>query len=612
MCGIIGYVGEREATPILLDGLGALEYRGYDSAGIAVFERSTDRVTTVRSAGKLRCLMKKLAEHPPLLSNCGIGHTRWATHGEPTEENAHPHTSSDGVVTLVHNGIVENYRDLRARLSEEGYRCLSQTDTEVATNLIASFYRLKRDALGAIASAAEEMRGSFAMAVLFADLPDTVFLIRKDSPLIVGLGDDGVYAASDIPALLPNTRRVCYLDDMEMARLDPDGVHFYNLAREEIQKPSMVINWDATAARLGGYPHFMLKEIEEQPVAVEATVRHYLKNGRINLEALGLEKELLQSIERVYIVACGSAYHAGLVAARAIEALAKIPAEVELASEFRYRDPILSEKGLCVVISQSGETADSLAALRLAKARGIPTLGIVNVVGSSVAREADGIMPTLAGPEIAVATTKAYSAQLIAAYILALGLGVLRGAVNEEEEKKYAEELGALPKKIKELLSQKESFQCAAARLVSRDGIFYLGRGVDYASAMEGSLKLKEISYIHSEAYAAGELKHGTISLVEDGTVAVAVMTQEALFDKMASNIIEIKSRGAFVVAITAHDLGESEKLADLVLTLPQIHPIFTPSLSVIPMQLMAYFVGVSRGFDVDKPRNLAKSVTVE
>ena len=612
MCGIIGYVGERESIPILLEGLATLEYRGYDSAGIAFFRGDTERITVVRSEGKLQNLIRKTEGLPPISAKCGIGHTRWATHGEPTEENAHPHTSSDGRVTLVHNGIVENYRELRERLCADGYRCLSQTDTEVATNLIASFYRLKRDALGAIASAAEEMRGSFAMAVLFADLPDIVFLIRKDSPLIVGLGDDGFYAASDIPALLPNTRRVCYLDDMEMARLDPDGVHFYNLAREEIQKPSMVINWDATAARLGGYPHFMLKEIEEQPVAVDATVRHYLKNGRINLEALGLEKELLQSRERVYVVACGSAYHAGLVAARAIEALGKIPAEVELASEFRYRDPILSEKGLCVVISQSGETADSLAALRLAKARGIPTLGIVNVVGSSVAREADGVMPTLAGPEIAVATTKAYSAQLVAAYILALGLGVLRGTVNEEEEKKYAEELCILPHKIREILTQKERFQRIAHRFVARNDIFYLGRGVDYASAMEGSLKLKEISYIHSEAYAAGELKHGTISLVEEGTVAVAVMTQEALFDKMASNITEIKSRGAFVVAITASPVDEVENLADLVISLPQIHPIFTPSLSVIPMQLMAYFVGVSRGFDVDKPRNLAKSVTVE
>ena len=612
MCGIIGYVGERESIPILLEGLATLEYRGYDSAGIAFFRGDTERITVVRSEGKLQNLIRKTEGLPPISAKCGIGHTRWATHGEPTEENAHPHTSSDGTVTLVHNGILENYRELRERLLGEGFDCLSQTDTEVAANLIAYFYRATKDALGAIANAAREMRGSFAMAVLFADLPDTVFLIRKDSPLIVGLGDDGFYAASDIPALLPNTRRVCYLDDMEMARLDPDGVHFYNLAREEIQKPSMVINWDATAARLGGYPHFMLKEIEEQPVAVDATVRHYLKNGRINLEALGLEKELLQSRERVYIVACGSAYHVGLVAARVIEALAQIPAEAELASEFRYRDPILSERGLCVVISQSGETADSLAALRLAKARGIPTLGIVNAVGSSVAREADGVMPTLAGPEIAVATTKAYSAQLAASDILALGLGILRGAVKEEEERKYVEELCALPHKIKEILLQKELFKSVAERLASGTHVFYLGRGADYASAMEGSLKLKEISYIHSEAYAAGELKHGTISLVEEGTVAVAVMTQEALYDKMASNITEIKSRGAYVIAVTTFPMRESEGLADPVLSLPRSHELFSPSLSVIPMQLMAYYVGVMRGFDVDKPRNLAKSVTVE
>ena len=612
MCGIIGYVGERESIPILLEGLATLEYRGYDSAGIAFFRGDTERITVVRSEGKLQNLIRKTEGLPPISAKCGIGHTRWATHGEPTEENAHPHTSSDGTVTLVHNGILENYRELRERLLGEGFDCLSQTDTEVAANLIAYFYRASKDALGAIANAAREMRGSFALAILFADQPGRVFLIRKDSPLIVGLGGDGFYAASDIPALLPYTRRVCYLENMEMARLDLDGAHFYNLACEELQKPSAVIGWDATAAKLGGYPHFMLKEIEEQPSAVDTTVRHYLQNGRICLESLGIAKEILQTRDRVYIVACGSAYHVGLVAARVIEALAQIPAEAELASEFRYRDPILSERGLCVVISQSGETADSLAALRLAKARGIPTLGIVNAVGSSVAREADGVMPTLAGPEIAVATTKAYSAQLAASDILALGLGILRGVVKEEEERKYVEELCALPHKIKEILLQKELFKSVAERLASRTHVFYLGRGADYASAMEGSLKLKEISYIHSEAYAAGELKHGTISLVEAGTPVIALATDPVLFAKAESNIREVRSRGARVILICREDADVPPESADEIIRLPIRSDLGVLFATLVTGQMIAYETAARLGCDVDRPRNLAKSVTVE
>lgn len=610
MCGIIGYTGERQAAPILLEGLKNLEYRGYDSAGIAVYNNK--RIELIKAKGRLKMLFEKTNDGKAVSGHIGIGHTRWATHGEPSELNAHPHMSSDGKVILVHNGIIENYVELRGHLSKEGYTVASQTDTEVAANLISYFYKAHGEPLSAISDAMLRIRGSYAFAILFSDLPDCFYVARKDSPLVVGVAEDGYFAASDVPAILSHTRDVYYMENYEIGRVEKDGVAFFNSAIEPINKELTHIDWDSTAAQKGGYAHFMLKEIEEQPTAVRDTLLHYVKDGRIDLSETGLDSEFLKRMERICFVACGSAYHACCVAKYVIEKIARIQTDVDLASEFRYRDPILSDHTLCIIISQSGETADSLAAMRLAKERGVRTLGIVNVVGSSIAREADGVMYTLAGPEIAVATTKAFSAQLAAVYLLSVAFAYERGVIDEEKYCAYVSELSALPEKIDGLLKDKERIQWFADKFSGATEAFFIGRGIDYATAMEGSLKLKEVSYIHSEAYAAGELKHGTISLIEQGRPVFGIVTDKGLYGKMMSNIEEVRSRGAYVFVLTVRGNYGLESVADFTLYIPETDPAFTPSLAVIPLQLLAYYSGLARGHDVDKPRNLAKSVTVE
>lgn len=612
MCGIIGYTGEMKAAPILLEGLGNLEYRGYDSAGIAVRNHETGKIEMFKAKGRLKMLAEKTNNGEAVFGNCGIGHTRWATHGEPSEVNAHPHMSSDDSVILVHNGIIENYAELREMLAKQGYTVKSQTDTEVASNLVAYYYKEVKDPLKAISEAMLRIRGSFAFAILFNDIKDSIYVARKDSPLIVGIGEDGYYAASDVPAILSHTRKVYYINNYEMAKITNDGVDFYNVDCERIEKEIVEIAWDTAAAQKGGYEHFMIKEIEEQPAVVGDTIAHYVRDGRIVLDGIGLDEETIKDIERIYIIACGSAYHVGMVAKYTIEQMARIPVDVDLASEFRYRDPVLAKNSLCIIISQSGETADSLAALRLAQERGVKTLGIINVVGSSIAREADGVMYTLAGPEIAVATTKAYSTQLAASYILSVQFAYLRGVIDEAKYKYYVSELEALPGKIAKVLEDKERIQWFASKFSNATDAFYLGRGVDYATAMEGSLKLKEVSYVHSEAYAAGELKHGTISLIEPGRLVVSVMTQKHLFDKMVSNVTEVKSRGAYVLGLTTYGNYAVEDISDFTIYVPNADLAFLPSLTVVPLQLLGYYVSVAKGLDVDKPRNLAKSVTVE
>lgn len=612
MCGIIGYTGEMKAAPILLEGLSNLEYRGYDSAGIAVRNHENGKIAMFKAKGRLKMLAEKTNNGEAVFGNCGIGHTRWATHGEPSELNAHPHMSSDESVILVHNGIIENYAELREMLSKQGYTVKSQTDTEVASNLVAYFYSIKKDPLKAISEAMLRIRGSFAFAILFNDIKDAIYVARKDSPLIVGIGEDGYYAASDVPAILSHTRKVYYINNYEMAKITNDGVDFYNVDCEKIEKEIVEIAWDTAAAQKGGYEHFMIKEIEEQPQVVGDTVGHYVRDGKIVLDGIGIDEETIKGLERIYIIACGSAYHVGMVAKYTIEQMARIPVDVDLASEFRYRDPVLAKNSLCIIISQSGETADSLAALRLAQERGVKTLGIINVVGSSIAREADGVMYTLAGPEIAVATTKAYSTQLAASYILSVQFAYLRGVIDEEKYKYYVSELEALPAKIAKVLEDKERLQWFASQFSNATDAFYLGRGVDYATAMEGSLKLKEVSYVHSEAYAAGELKHGTISLIEPGRLVVSVMTQKHLFDKMVSNVTEVKSRGAYVFGLTSYGNYAVEDISDFTFYVPEADLAFMPSLTVVPLQLIGYYVSVAKGLDVDKPRNLAKSVTVE
>lgn len=612
MCGIIGYTGEMKAAPILLEGLSNLEYRGYDSAGIAVRNHENGKIAMFKAKGRLKMLAEKTNNGEAVFGNCGIGHTRWATHGEPSELNAHPHMSSDESVILVHNGIIENYAELREMLSKQGYTVKSQTDTEVASNLVAYYYSIKKDPLKAISEAMLRIRGSFAFAILFNDIKDAIYVARKDSPLIVGIGEDGYYAASDVPAILSHTRKVYYINNYEMAKITNDGVDFYNVDCEKIEKEIVEIAWDTAAAQKGGYEHFMIKEIEEQPQVVGDTVGHYVRDGKIVLDGIGIDEETIKGLERIYIIACGSAYHVGMVAKYTIEQMARIPVDVDLASEFRYRDPVLAKNSLCIIISQSGETADSLAALRLAQERGVKTLGIINVVGSSIAREADGVMYTLAGPEIAVATTKAYSTQLAASYILSVQFAYLRGVIDEEKYKYYVSELEALPTKIAKVLEDKERLQWFASQFSNATDAFYLGRGVDYATAMEGSLKLKEVSYVHSEAYAAGELKHGTISLIEPGRLVVSVMTQKHLFDKMVSNVTEVKSRGAYVFGLTSYGNYAVEDISDFTFYVPEADLAFMPSLTVVPLQLIGYYVSVAKGLDVDKPRNLAKSVTVE
>ena len=613
MCGIVGYIGKEAAAPILLEGLSKLEYRGYDSAGIAVRDRQTGEIELVKAKGRLKVLSEKTDGGRAMHGTIGIGHTRWATHGEPSEDNAHPHCSDDQAVVLVHNGIIENYLELKEKLRKAGYTFYSQTDTEVAVKLL-DYYdkKVNGDHLEALSRTMLRIRGSYAFGVLFKDCADKLYAVRKDSPLIVGKSEDGSYIASDVPAILKYTRQVYYIGNMEIAVLEDSAIHFYNIDREEIQKEAVTIEWDAEAAEKGGFEHFMMKEIYEQPKVVGDTLHHYLKDGSIDFSEVGISDEQLRSLERIYIVACGSAYHVGVAAKYVFEGMAGIPVEVELASEFRYREPRLVKNSLVIIISQSGETADSLAALRLAKEKGVDTLGIVNVLGSSIAREADLVMYTLAGPEISVATTKAYSTQLMAVYLLAVQSAYVKEEITEEQYQTFLQELEAIPDKIQKILDDKERIQWFANKHANNKDIFFIGRGIDYAISMEGSLKLKEISYIHSEAYAAGELKHGTISLIEDGTLVIGVMTQEALFEKTLSNMVEVKSRGAYLMGVTSYGNYSIEDTAGFTVYVPKICNYFATSLAVVPLQLLAYYVSVAKGLDVDKPRNLAKSVTVE
>ena len=612
MCGIVGYVGSEQAAPILLKGLEKLEYRGYDSAGIAVFNEATGKTEIVKAKGRLKILSEKTDGGAAVPGTCGIGHTRWATHGEPSETNAHPHCTDDRSIIMVHNGIIENYQEIKEKLLKSGYSFYSQTDTEIAVKLVDYYYKKTGTPLEALTRSMLRIRGSYALGVMFQDYPGKLFAARKDSPLIIGKSEKGSLIASDVPAILDRTRNVYYIDNLEIAEMSPDEIHFYNIDREEIQKDMTEIKWDAESAEKDGYEHFMLKEIHEQPKAVQDTVGAYVKDGKIDLAETGLDDEVLKDLERIYIVACGSAYHVGMVGKYVLEDLADIPVEVDLASEFRYRNPKLVENSIVVVVSQSGETADSLAALRLAKDRGIQVLGIVNVVGSSIARESDYILYTYAGPEISVATTKAYSTQLIAVYLLAIETAKVKGLIDDSRYSELIAELKRLPEKIQKALDDKERIQWFASKYANAKDIFFIGRGIDYAISMEGSLKMKEISYIHSEAYAAGELKHGTISLIEDGILVVGVATQQALFEKTVSNMVEVKSRGAYLMGLTLYGNYSIEDTADFSVYVPKTEQYFTTSLAIIPLQLMGYYVSVAKGLDVDKPRNLAKSVTVE
>ncbi|HAE45686.1 MAG TPA: glutamine--fructose-6-phosphate transaminase (isomerizing) [Lachnospiraceae bacterium] len=613
MCGIVGYVGPRQAAPILLDGLSKLEYRGYDSAGLAV--RDAEKVpVVVKAKGRLRVLSEKTDGGKAVPGSCGIGHTRWATHGEPSENNAHPHITGDMNVVAVHNGIIENFKELRDKMIRHGYKFYSETDTEVAVKVVDYYYRkYKMGPIDAIAKTMVRVRGSYALAVMFKDYPNEIYVARKDSPMIIGAGEGETFIASDVPAILNYTRKVYYIGNMEMARLTADGVDFYNLDGDIVDKEIHEIDWDAEAAEKGGFEHFMMKEIHEQPKAVRDTINAYVKEDeKIDISGSGFTEEDIADIRQIDIVACGSAYHVGIAAQYIFEDLTRIPVRVELASEFRYRQPILDQHTFVIVISQSGETADSLAALREAKELGAKTMGIVNVVGSSIARESDYVCYTMAGPEIAVATTKAYSAQLVMSYILAIKIGLVRGTISEEKALGMVGELRKLPDKIQRLLEDKERIQWFASKFSNARDIFFVGRGVDYAISLEGSLKMKEISYIHSEAYAAGELKHGTISLIEDGTLLIGVLTQSKLYEKTVSNMVECKSRGAYLMGLTTYGNYNIEDTADFTVYIPRTDEHFTPSLAVIPLQLMGYYVSCAKGLDVDKPRNLAKSVTVE
>lgn len=612
MCGIVGFTGTKQAAPILLDGLARLEYRGYDSAGLAV-RNGIEETEIVKAKGKLEALSNKTNNGEALKGSCGIGHTRWATHGEPSEDNAHPHSSDDGEVIAVHNGIIENYQELKAKLSKNGYVFYSQTDTEIAVKLVDYYYKkYGKDPVEALARSMMRIRGSYALAVLFKDFPEEIYVARKDSPMIIGIQDGETYLASDVPAILKYCRNVYYIGNLEIARLNKGNVTFFNIDREEIQKELTEIKWDAEAAEKGGFEHFMMKEIHEQPKAVLDTINSVIKNDRVDLSEIGITDDEIKSISQIQIVACGSAYHVGVVAQYVIEDLAKIPVRVELASEFRYRKPIIDPDSLVIIISQSGETADSLAALREAKSRGIRTLGIVNVVGSSIAREADNVFYTLAGPEIAVATTKAYSTQLVACYMLAMHFALIRNQITENVYSELVSEIKTIPEKIERILDDKERIQWFASKFSNAKDAFFIGRGIDYAISLEGSLKMKEISYIHSEAYAAGELKHGTISLIENGTLVIGVLTQQELFEKTLSNMVEVKSRGAYLMGLTTYGNYSVEDTAEFTVYIPKTDERFATSLAVVPLQLMGYYVSVARGLDVDKPRNLAKSVTVE
>ena len=606
MCGIVGYVGKRNAQDVLLDGLEKLEYRGYDSAGVALALEEGIRV--VKSKGRLAELRKRLAVEALARSGCGIGHTRWATHGEPSDVNSHPHSTPR--VSIVHNGIIENYGVLKERLMAKGYTFESETDTEVLVKLIDSCY--EGEPLKALRAALAMVRGSYALAVLFRDFPDTLFAVKRESPLIVGWGEEENFIASDIPALLKYTRRYSVLEEGDMAVVNADGIRFYNEFAEPVEREVLTANWDQEAAEKGGYPHFMLKEINEQPAAITATVSPRVENGLPDLRVPELTDERLRRIGTVHLVGCGTAMHAGMVGKAAIEALARVPAQVEIASEFRYRNPILRPEDLVIIISQSGETSDTLAALKLAKSRGVPVLAIVNVVGSSIARAADYVMYTYAGPEIAVASTKAYMVQMCVLYLFALRLAYARGMQTDAEIRRLTAELLRAGEVIKPRLADCEQIKYLASRFVNTQSCFFIGRGFDYSLSLEGSLKLKEISYVHSDAYAAGELKHGTISLVTDGVPVIALATQKQVYEKTISNAKETKSRGAKVLLFTTRDAVVPDGVADYVVRLDDYDDLLMPLQLIVPLQLFAYYMAVLRGCDVDKPRNLAKSVTVE
>ena len=622
MCGIVGFTGHRQAAPVLLDGLAKLEYRGYDSAGLAV--RNGDELAeVVKAKGRLSNLIEKTDGGKALKGTCGIGHTRWATHGEPSMVNAHPHVSGncthsgsgpvESEVVGVHNGIIENYTELRTKLMKNGYTFYSQTDTEVLIKLVDYYYKkYNLGPIDAIAKTMVRVRGSYALEVMFRDYPGEIWVARKDSPMIIGIADGETYVASDVPAILKYTRNVYYIGNLEFAKLTPGEAHFYNLDGDEIEKQTTEIKWDAEAAEKAGFEHFMMKEIHEQPKAVKDTLSSVIKDDAIDLSAVPLTDEEIQRYEQIYIVACGSAWHVGMAAQYVLEDLAQVPVRVELASEFRYRKMPLNKNALVIVVSQSGETADTLAALRMAKEKGLDTMAVVNVVGSSIAREADKVFYTLAGPEISVATTKAYSAQIAAMYCLAVQFAKDRGTIDEEKYHYYIHELLTLPEKIDKILEDKERIQWFAAKQANAHDVFFVGRGIDYAVCLEGSLKLKEISYIHSEAYAAGELKHGTISLIEPGTLVIGVLTQSELHEKTVSNMLECKSRGAYLMGLTAYGNYSVEDQVDFTVYVPKVDEHFMGSLAVVPLQLLGYYVSVAKGLDVDKPRNLAKSVTVE
>ncbi len=610
MCGILGYSGDRQASGILLAGLERLEYRGYDSAGIAVL--SGGKIKVAKNKGRLKVLEDRINSGEEVSGTCGIGHTRWATHGEPSDVNAHPLWSDDMTVVLVHNGIVENYRELREKLSQKGYTFYSQTDTEAAVKLIDYYYKQEHNPLKAITRAIKDIEGSYCFVMLFKDCPDEVWGARKDLPLIAGQGKDESFLASDVSAILHDTRDVYYLDNMEIVRLKKGDVRFFDGEGYATHKEISTVTWDSNAAEKGGFEHFMMKEIHEQARAVKDTFGAVYHSGKIDLTEKGLDDEAIRNISQIYIVACGSAYHAGAVAQYVIEDLTKIPVRIEMASEFRYRNMPMDKNALAVIISQSGETADTLAAMRRAKENGIKTLGIVNVVGSTIAREADSVFYTMAGPEIAVATTKAYSAQLVACYALAVKFAQVRGTLDDGECARLIEEIQSLPGKIDEILDERGSLEELAKRFVNAKNAFYLGRNIDYAVAMEGSLKMKEISYLHSEAIAAGEMKHGPISLIERGMLVTGIITQKNLYLKTASNMLEAKSRGGFILVVSMRGCEALKDEADFVFHVPETDCHFSASLSVIPLQLLGYYVAVARKLDVDKPRNLAKSVTVE
>ena len=622
MCGIVGYTGENQAAPILLDGLKRLEYRGYDSAGLAV--RDGDALAeVVKATGKLYHLADKTDQGRSLPGNCGIGHTRWATHGDPSLINAHPHVSGncsgsgsgkvESDVVGVHNGIIENYSELKEKLLHHGYLFYSDTDTEVVVKLVDYYYKkYKIGPVDAITRTMVRVRGSYALALMFKDYPEEIFAARKDSPLIIGTAENAAFLASDVPAILKYTRSVYYIGNLQVARLSPGSVKFYDLNGDEIALPLTEITWDAEAAEKGGYEHFMLKEIHEQPAAVRDTLGSLVKDGKIDLTNAGITDDMISSLSQIIITACGSAWHVGMAAQYVIEDMAGVPVRVELASEFRYRSLPMNQNTLVIVISQSGETADSLAALRLAKEKGAATLAVVNVVGSTIAREADHVLYTLAGPEIAVATTKAYSAQLVALDALAVQMALVKGCVSAEQYSHLIEELLGIPDKITRVLEDKERLQWFSSKIANAHDIFFIGRGLDYAISLEGSLKMKEISYIHSEAYAAGELKHGTISLIEKNTLVIGVLTQSQMIEKTISNMAECKSRGAYLMGVTTNGNFSVEDSVNFTVYIPRTDEHFVSSLAVVPLQLLGYYTSVNRGLDVDKPRNLAKSVTVE